>query len=142
MIAEEFTKYDKSAQPDEGAGPAEQQFTDLFDIPMEAVPAVSELEVYLLQPIEKVKDPIAWWWDHRVVFPKLSVMALDYLSAPGVCSPSFALMALTVSQPHPQRLNECFRKADTFSPSCETGFQRCRFGHHSALATGAGRTWC
>ena len=86
MIAEEFAKYNKSAQPDEGAGPAvEQQFTDFFDIPMEAVPAVSELEVYLLQPIEKVKDPIAWWWDHQAVFPKLSVMALDYLSAPGAC---------------------------------------------------------
>ncbi|KIL63554.1 hypothetical protein M378DRAFT_53484, partial [Amanita muscaria Koide BX008] len=42
----------------------------------------NELDDYLSQAIEKVSDPIAWWWDHRKVYPKLSAMAFDYLSVP------------------------------------------------------------
>jgi hypothetical protein len=86
MVTEEFIKYDTLAQPAEASDTDRQAEMDLFDIPMESVPTVSELKVYLTQPIEKVKDPIAWWWDHRVVFPRLSVMALDYLSASGAFS--------------------------------------------------------
>ena len=85
MVTDEFVKYDKPTQPAEVNDTAQREEMDLFDIPMEAVPTVSELKVYLSQPIERVKDPIAWWWDHRAVFPRLSVMALDYLSAPGMC---------------------------------------------------------
>src|ERR1700678_1679552 len=44
-----------------------------------------ELDKYLSQAIEKVRDPIAWWWDHHKVYPRLSAMALDYLSIPGTC---------------------------------------------------------
>ena len=106
MITKEFTKYDK-AQPDNGSGLAEQQLTDLFDIPMEAVPAMSELEVYLIQPIEKVKDPIAWWWDHRAVFPKLSAMALDYLSAPGVCLAGWLFALPFVLMLFPSHIHSC-----------------------------------
>jgi hypothetical protein len=57
--------------------------TDFFDIPMEGIQEPNELDEYLSQAIEKVKDPIAWWWDHRTVYPRLSAMALDYLSIPG-----------------------------------------------------------
>lgn len=56
---------------------------DFFDIPMDDIQEVDELDEYLSQVIEKVKDPIAWWWDHRKVYPQLSAMALDYLSIPG-----------------------------------------------------------
>ena len=42
-----------------------------------------EHDEYLAQPMERVLDPIQWWWTHRATFPKLSQMALDYLSAPG-----------------------------------------------------------
>ena len=45
-----------------------------------------------LEPIEDVSDPIAWWWDHRHAFPRLSLMAFDYLSIPGmiiVCHDEF-----------------------------------------------------
>ena len=39
----------------------------------------------LSQGIKKVRDPIAWWWNHQKVYPWLSAMALDYLSIPGMC---------------------------------------------------------
>jgi hypothetical protein len=55
---------------------------DLLDIPMDGIQTVNELDEYLSKPLEKVRDPIAWWWDHRVSYPKLSKMALDYLSVP------------------------------------------------------------
>ena len=51
---------------------------------MDGLEELNELDKYLAQPIEKVRDPIAWWWDHRAVFPRLSMMALDYLSVPGM----------------------------------------------------------
>ncbi|TFY79033.1 hypothetical protein EWM64_g4980 [Hericium alpestre] len=43
---------------------------------------ISELEEYLRSPVEKVKDPVQWWFSKRHVYPKLSRMALDYLSIP------------------------------------------------------------
>jgi hypothetical protein len=43
----------------------------------------NELDEYLSHPIEKVRDPIGWWWDHRKQYPTLSQMALDFLSVPG-----------------------------------------------------------
>jgi len=53
---------------------------------MDGLGDVNELDDYLSQGIEKVSDLIAWWWDHRKVYPKLSAMAFDYLSVPGnVC---------------------------------------------------------
>jgi hypothetical protein len=51
---------------------------------MDGIKEPHELDEYLSQPIEKVCDSIMWWWDHRQVFPKLSKMAFDYLSIPGM----------------------------------------------------------
>jgi hypothetical protein len=62
---------------------------DFFDIPMDGIQESNELDEYLSQAIEKVRDPIAWWWDHQKVYPRLSAMALDYLSIPGMCSINF-----------------------------------------------------
>jgi hypothetical protein len=56
---------------------------DFFDIPMEGIKAPDKIDEYLSQAIERVRDLIAWWWDHRLMYPRLSVMALDYLSIPG-----------------------------------------------------------
>jgi hypothetical protein len=56
---------------------------DFLDIPMNGMKDPDELDDYLSQAIEKVRDPIQWWWDHRSVYPKLSQMAFDYLSIPG-----------------------------------------------------------
>src|ERR1700722_2593849 len=57
--------------------------TGFLDIPMNGLVDVKKLDDYLSQAIEKVSDPIGWWWDHRKVYPKLSAMAFDYLSVPG-----------------------------------------------------------
>jgi hypothetical protein len=43
----------------------------------------NELEEYLALPVEKVLDPLMWWWDHRIAYPQLSRLAVDYLSVPG-----------------------------------------------------------
>jgi hypothetical protein len=87
MVTEEFAKYDKASAPqDQSAASMANDLMDFGDIPMDNIAEVSELDTYLAQPVEKVRDVIAWWWDHRAVFPKLSSMALDYLSAPGMCS--------------------------------------------------------
>ena len=44
---------------------------------------VSELNEYLRQPVESVRDPLKWWMHKRALYPNLSRMALDYLSIPG-----------------------------------------------------------
>ena len=69
---------------------------DFLDIPMDGFKELNELDDYLSQAVEKVHDPIAWWWDNRKVYPRLLVMALDYLSVPGE---SFIHLVL-----HPVRL--------------------------------------
>jgi hypothetical protein len=63
---------------------------NVFDnLPLAAAPVASklkdELEQYLERPVEDVKDPLAWWSKNRVLYPRLSQMALDYLSIPGMC---------------------------------------------------------
>jgi hypothetical protein len=58
--------------------------TDFLNIPMDGLEEINELNDYLSQAIEKASYPIAWWWDHRKVYPKLSAMAFDFLSAPGM----------------------------------------------------------
>jgi hypothetical protein len=59
---------------------------NFFDIPMDGIQDTDELSDYLAAPLEKVGDPIGWWWDHRMVYPRLARMAFDYLSIPGSSS--------------------------------------------------------
>lgn len=49
---------------------------------MDGIEESNELLDYLSSPLEKVRDPLAWWWNHRAVYPTLSMMAFDYLSIP------------------------------------------------------------
>jgi len=51
---------------------------------MDGIEEVDELDEYLSLPIERVRDPLAWWWEHRHTYPRLSAMAFDFLSAPGM----------------------------------------------------------
>ena len=62
-----------------------QDVIDFFDIPIKGIQESKELDEYLSQGIEKVRDPITWWWNHQKVYPQLLAMALDYLSIPGMC---------------------------------------------------------
>lgn len=44
-----------------------------------------ELERYLNADIvRQAENPIAWWMDHKHAYPRLSRMALDYLTIPGM----------------------------------------------------------
>jgi hypothetical protein len=52
---------------------------------MDGIQEQNELDEYLSQAVEKVRDPIVWWWEHKKVYPALSAMAFDYLSIPGMC---------------------------------------------------------
>ena len=44
----------------------------------------NELDEYLSLSVEKVKDPLKWWYANRKAYPQLSCMALNYLSVPGM----------------------------------------------------------
>lgn len=46
-------------------------------------PDRDELDEYLESPLVPTKDALAWWHTNRARFPRLSRMALDYLSIPG-----------------------------------------------------------
>jgi hypothetical protein len=56
-----------------------------------------ELEQYLECPVEDVKDVLLWWVKNRAVYPRLSRMALDYLSIPGVSIITTLVPNLTIS---------------------------------------------
>jgi hypothetical protein len=42
---------------------------DFFNIPVDGVEEANELDDFLLQALKKVRDPIAWWWEHHHVYP-------------------------------------------------------------------------
>jgi hypothetical protein len=44
---------------------------------------LDELDRYLSTDPEHTENVFAWWTEHRPAFPRLSRMALDYLSIPG-----------------------------------------------------------
>lgn len=43
----------------------------------------SELSRYLSTDVEHVTDALSWWNEHRDIYPRLSRMALNYLTIPG-----------------------------------------------------------
>jgi hAT family C-terminal dimerisation region len=43
-----------------------------------------ELDRYLASYPEQVTNVCQWWYERRVAYPRLSHMALDYLTIPGV----------------------------------------------------------
>jgi hypothetical protein len=52
--------------------------------PLKSTPVVDEITLYLTVPLENVKDAIKWWREKHNVYPRLSRMALDYLTIPGM----------------------------------------------------------
>lgn len=58
------------------------------DLPTVAAPRDTdlrdELDRFLGTDPEYVKDVLVWWFERRHIYPRLSRMALDYLSIPGV----------------------------------------------------------
>ena len=60
-------------------------FDNLPDLTTPSQPAQDELTAYLAEPCAKPKhdNALLWWIEKRDVYPRLSRMALDYLSMPG-----------------------------------------------------------
>lgn len=60
---------------------------NIFDLlPALAAPkrtVTDELTSYLTTECEHVPNVITWWHEHRKTYPRLSRMALDYLTIPG-----------------------------------------------------------
>lgn len=116
---------------------------DFFDIPMDGIQELSELDEYLAQPIEKCRDPIAWWWDHRDVLPRLSAMAFDYLSIPCMfftllCFLFVILIIGLFQLPQPQSKG-CFLRDDRFYTLLGTDFRLVLFKQLCALVLGAAK---
>ena len=57
------------------------------DLPALSAPPKSdlhdELDCYLSTDPEHVTDALAWWYEKRLIYPHLHLMALDYLTIPG-----------------------------------------------------------
>jgi hypothetical protein len=61
---------------------------NIFDnLPALRAPQVSELldelDRYLATDPELTDNALKWWHEHRAMYPRLSRMALDYLTIPG-----------------------------------------------------------
>ena len=159
IVREEFGKYKTS---DSGSAPLvclklsavimrlkgsyfqatkDSEFEDFGDIPMDGIEEVDELDEYLSLPIEKVHNPLVWWWDHCHTFPQLSAMAFDFLSAPGMYLFITMLLLLTYYQPCRQPSSVYFLKADNSCLTHETDYLRTRFVLYYASEIGVGRTW-
>ena len=83
VIAIYFVSPTKISNPTQTGSGDNWDVIDFFDIPMDRIQETDELDEHLSQAIEKVRDPIMWWWDHQKVYLQLSAMALDYLSILG-----------------------------------------------------------
>ena len=60
------------------------RFTNIPSISISKSTKVGDkLEKYLAAPPEKADNPFSWWVKNRHPYPRLSRMALDYLSIPG-----------------------------------------------------------
>ena len=90
--AEELTRqeYSKHYEDNDGTTQGETSTTpststsvaDFGNISVAAPSKISEMDRYLREPVENAADPLKWWFQNRLSYPKLSRMALDYLSAP------------------------------------------------------------
>jgi hypothetical protein len=61
-------------------------FDNILDVTPPPWDDCDELDHYLAMDTEDVKDGLMWWYEKRVAFPRLSCMAWDYLSIPGMCT--------------------------------------------------------
>ena len=63
------------------AGADTTDFADFSNISV-TTDIANELDRFLREPVENVKEPLKWWFLNRPAYPKLSRMALGYLSVP------------------------------------------------------------
>lgn len=56
---------------------------NMFDELPEYPELEDELDRYLSTDVERVTDPLKWWYDRRSSYPRLHRMAMNYLTIPG-----------------------------------------------------------
>jgi len=82
LVRKEFTQhYEGDNIQGDQHDHATTDFSDFGDISV-ATDSSNELDRFLREKAEKVKDPLEWWYKNRTVYPKLSRMALDFLCIP------------------------------------------------------------
>jgi len=88
LVQDEYTARYEKALPAEESPVATKptptnDFADFLDFSVATkVTHTSELDNFLRDPVEAVKDPLLWWYNKRLIYPNLSSMARDYLSIP------------------------------------------------------------
>ena len=97
LLCDEYTsRYEKQPETTDKPKTPDVDFTSFGDLSVKQ-PAghANELDEYLRQPVESVREPLKWWTHKRALYPNLSRMALDYLSIPGMYIPQHQWCTLT-----------------------------------------------
>ena len=81
LVRKEFTQHYGDNIQGNQHDHATTDFSDFGDISV-ATDSSNELDRFLREKAEKVKDPLEWWYKNRTVYPKLSRMVLDFLCIP------------------------------------------------------------
>jgi hAT family C-terminal dimerisation region len=99
-----------------------------------------ELDRYLSTDPEHVTDALAWWYEHKHIYPRLHRMALDYLSIPGMSVLNSHFLSVSndfsVFEPPPLTSNGYSVKDEFYFHIYATAFQFSRHGHCYVLAFG------
>jgi hypothetical protein len=103
IVRDRFETGYRTVQPtDEARAESKVESTsqNMFDdLPALAAPKLAdlrdELDRFLSSDPEFVPDVLAWWHERRNVYPRLSRMAMDYLSIPGELSFTMATRTST-----------------------------------------------
>ena len=84
LVCNEFAdNYGGNASDSTAAEPSAStmDFADFGNISI-TTDTANELDRFLREPVENVKEPMKWWFLNRSAYAKLSRMALDFLSVP------------------------------------------------------------
>ena len=91
-----------------------------------------ELDKYLSSDPVHVIDAIKWWYDRCNIYPRLSRMAMDYLTILCKCFNNALLISFhhLFMQLHPLMCSECFPKAASSYRICAAA---CQLNRHALL---------
>jgi hypothetical protein len=86
LLRQEYSLHyenDEVTTPEDDAGQSTgTSVADFGNISVAQPSKITELDRYLRDPVENAANPLMWWVKNRLTYPKLSRMALDYLSVP------------------------------------------------------------
>ena len=112
--------------------------------PLRTTAVIDELALYLGTELENITDPVQWWHEKKATYPRLSRMALDYLSIPGTFILSLFIILslfLRVSQRPPSMLSASSVAADLSFHILGVGYQLHQRAPYCVLDPGVWRVW-